>query len=666
MSTRTGDARVAARLPARVRSGLLRLALLPLALLLLLGAGDPVEFYATVGSPTAQLGDPISVKVVLSLDTAGGEPAELKIPVMQDLDVAGKQQSSQTQLRMDASGTHVTRSMVVSLRLMARRTGVLTIEPFQTVIGGRAYATSPLTVKVLPRDPNRADPNAQQNDEPVDPLQQRLQQQMQQLQQMQQMFGGGLAGGGGDPFEEMLGSGAPPNENDLFLRASLDKKEAWLGEQVTLSLWLFARVDIGGIEGLKLPKLDSFWNEELETPQNVTGDVKMVNGVPYRAYLLRRRALFGLRAGKQTIEPVELDVLAGISVFGGGTKVHRVSQPLQVELKALPPGAPKEFQSAHVGQWKLSVVTPNGNPVVPATVGQPVALQVVVEGVGNYKNLAPPHLPEVRGLRFFDPTQSDKTQIARLRFGGRRALEYLINPEQTGEFTLPPLSLTFFDPVTGSYQSATTEPVKLVVAAGQGGVTSLGGTAQAGLNAGANVVGTGLLRPVRPTPRLEPESVPLHQRAAFPYLVGSPVALMLLGSVVDAARKRARNEGPEDRRKGAAKRARKLLSGAAALLEQGDSGAYHAAVARALTDWLTDHLGFAAAGLTREELGRRLVESGAEPELVATTLGVLETCEYGRFAPGAQDARRKVLDDATAALVALEAAKLRRLHVEAA
>ena len=111
-----------------------------------------------------------------------------------------------------------------------------------------------------------------------------------------------------------------------------------MGEQVTLSVWLLSRADVSHVEGLKMPRLDGFWAEELETPRQITAQTKYVDGVPYRAYLIQRRALFPLRAGEVAIDPVEIEIVTGRSFFGGGRKQHRASPAAQLTVKELPGG----------------------------------------------------------------------------------------------------------------------------------------------------------------------------------------------------------------------------------------------------------------------------------------------------------------------------------------
>ena len=188
--------------------------------------------------------------------------------------------------------------------------------------------------------------------------------------------------------------------------------------------------------------------------------------MPYRVYLLKRRALFPLKAGKQTVDPVEVDVSTGMSIFGAGHRSHRASQPVDVVVQPLPAGEPPGFVATNVGQWHITAST---NPSPAHTIiGQPVTLTVSIEGTGNLKDLSVPKLPPIQGLRAFDPTTTDKVTTTHGHYGGKRSMEYLLMPEQTGSFQVPAIELVAFNPATGTYTTSRSEIIPVDVAAGSG------------------------------------------------------------------------------------------------------------------------------------------------------------------------------------------------------
>src|SRR5206468_7077274 len=98
-----------------------------------------------------------------------------------------------------------------------------------------------------------------------------------------------------DPFSGFPQPEVPRSNSDLFLVAHLDKEEATVGEQVTLTLTVYSRVELSQIESPKWPDLDGFWNESLHSPTQLAPEQKVLNGVPHKAYLPKRLALFPLQ-----------------------------------------------------------------------------------------------------------------------------------------------------------------------------------------------------------------------------------------------------------------------------------------------------------------------------------------------------------------------------------
>ena len=327
----------------------------------------------------------------------------------------------------------------------------------------------------------------------------------------------------------------PRGDTDLFLRASLDRDEVYVGEQTTLSLYIYSRVDLSSVDAVTMPKLEGFWSEDVESPTQLSGEQKIVNGIPYRAYLLRRRALFPVKAGALTITPAEADITTGF--LFAGHRVHRVANGLKVKVKPLPPGGPPGVANANVGSWQLTL------DVSPTSVelGQPITVKVILDGTGNVKNVSPPKLTAPAALKVYDPTTTDKVTPNKNKIQGRRMMEYLVMPQRTGTFTLPALEFPYFDPRRREYDVTRTDPVTITVEAGAGGATSMGPVATPSHDAAneqKNVLTASGLRPLRYQARFVAPSTPLWEQLFFLPAVLAPVGLLFGVMVVGQVRGR--------------------------------------------------------------------------------------------------------------------------------
>jgi hypothetical protein len=599
-----------------------------------LAAADEPEILASLDRDEVALDDSLTLSIAVTVSSRG-EAGDLHLPALRDFDIVSRSSSEQVSFVFSAGTPSFRRTTVTTLSLTPHRAGVLVIEPARLAFHGETYSSKQLSVHVLPAGTPAAKTRPQRRP-PPDPFA--------QLDPF-----AGQAPPGEDPLSEgRIGS------RDLVLRGSVDNERPFVGQQVTYSLWLLARVNVSGIDKLQLPKMDGFWTEEVDAPQQLVGEARIVDGAPMQAYLLRRRALFPLRPGKVAIDPAEVEVLTGMGLLFSRSSVRRASQPIALEVQPLPSPRPPGFDEGNVGQWSLTAsVEP---PAVNA--GQPVTLRLVLSGRGNLRDVQMPRLPAIAGLRAYDATTVDKPATEQGRVGGTRTVEQLLVPERTGDIELPALLLETFDPAAKQYRTLRTQPLRIAVSAplSQGpGALALDRGSAAGSQ---NLLTAGGLRPIRlRLTRVEAGAAPWSSSWFWPALLLAPLLLGLLIGGRRALQLAARD--PDKLRvRGARSAARRRLRGAQALLARVGGGGpeFHAEVARALTGYLADRQGVAAAGLTREELVAALLARGHLKGVVEGLCGVLDECDRARFAPGSRDpkSQQALLEKADALLAALD------------
>ncbi len=650
--TRTGSGRF-------VRAALVALVTL---LAPLVAAAGP-SLVADVSVDLMGVGDQAVYTLTVS-DAMGGD---LEMPRFGNLRVSGPSKSMQSSFSFGGGRQRVQTSSVYAWTVSAGEEGRYVIGPATLRHNGEVFTSNTVEFRVegqaAPR-PQRQPPRAR-GVPGANGLLGNLLSQLGQLDGMDPLDGI-------DPFDAFAAfddqvNGRTPRqastgEADVFMRATIDKQEAYLGEQVTLSLYLFSQVDVTGVQSITFPKLDGFWAEDLETPTTLTPEIKTIKGVSYRAYMVRRRALFPLRAGELVIDPVEAQVGLGLGgIFGGGQEaVKRRSVPVKLKVKPLPAdGQPEGFEASNVGDFSLSATaTPQR-----VALGQPVQLRLTIDGSGSLKGLSLPKLPLPQGLKSFDPTVTDKVRVAQHRYGGTKSVEWVIIPERTGAFTLPAIELPIFAPSKGAYQVLRSSPIDLEVIAPAGGAPSA--SAQPGVaSPGAVNVLSGGIRPVRLDAALEGDTgTPPWNAPHFWPLAGGPVALggLAWGLSALVAMRRRRDPGQLKVRR-ARGVADKRLQAAQNLAQSGESQPFFAEVVRALQQFVSDKWGIAALGLTREELATRLVESGLSSADAEALRRLLDTCETARFSPLPADAEALAgtLDEASRLIDAIDALKSRR------
>jgi len=568
-------------------------------------AEEPARVSARADRAEIVLGEVLAVLVEVD---APEPPTAVEPPASDDFSIVSRGESRQSFFGLSGGSARARHVVRVTFGLLPRRAGPLTIPAFVAVVGGARHETQPIAVVVAPATAAPSGPSA-----PSTP-----------------------------PGRRGTWRGW---ERDLALEVRLDRREVFLGEQATASVWLLSPVPVVGTHGFRPPSYDGFWAENVETPRTLEAEVRDVGGVPTRAYLLQRVALFPTRAGALSLGAFEADVevrLGGgaFDPFPSHRRARRRSAPLQIRVRPLPPGAPGAFEPVNVGKIELAA------EIVPTSVaaGEPATVRITASGEGNVRAWSLPRLPRLAGARAYEPTSSDRVEPRRARVRGARLLETVIVPDGQGEVVVPPVSWSFFDPAARAYRTVRTAELRLAVSPG----------APAGSAPGANPLVAGL-RPIRSGGRLSARSPPPWRGPLF--LMG--LALPVLGfaglAAADLVRDRARAGTGARRLREAGRAARRRLARADRLSRRGGRSDLLAEVERALLGYASDKLSRPAAGLTRQDLARALAAAGAHPPAVRAIASALDACDAARFGgSGAEPA--EILAAAERALRLLEEA----------
>lgn len=585
-----------------------------------------VEFHMSVDRNKVGTEDTFRLDIVVGNAPEG---AVVQFPAPADFEVLSRNQSTQMSYSIGAGGAGVMRNLQkYTLVMRASRPGKLVIPPAGLQTATKTYHTQSITMEVVK---GRLAPDRPTRPQNVSPF----------------GFPPGFFPGGDpfgdlpDPFDEPQ---VPRGESDLFLRSSLDKSEVFVGEQVMLSLYIYSRMDLMSVDTVTMPKLEGFWSQDFKSPSELRPEDAVVNGVRYRRYLLRQKALFPMKSGEFTVEAPAADITTG--VYFAGSRVHKTGNAVTLKVKPLPKGGDG---SNLVGRWRLSRELSNSE----VTLGEPVQLKLVLEGRGNLQAAQLPVLKIPAGIKAFDPETVDKGTSAQGQLGGQRTVEYVLVPQQTGEFVLPGVTLPWFDPETHTWETTSVDPVTLTVRPAANGATAMGtGGGPVTPDGPKNQLVAGGLKSLRHTAHFAPPREALWSRPWFLPAALGPVGLALLLGVFGFIRGALGTTSPEAQKKQQARAARKRLAAAEKLAKTGKPADFYAEVERALNSFLDAKLGAPVTGLTRAELDARLAQAGVpEPERQRVA-AVFDTCDLGRYAPGMADpaSRQKALADAAAAM----------------
>lgn len=411
-----------------------------------------------------------SESVVLSVSvesTEEVEPQTPTLPPLNDFEVLNQWQAKEVRANLvqTPSGPQfqTMRRMVFNYQLSPKRLGALTIYPVEVVIDGRSYRTSALTLQVASGAGRRQAPNSAPGARPPPGFDD------EEASEEEDLFSQLLRRGMGQIPRGNGSRTLPTNPKEaFFIQVETDKTEAYVGEQVTVSFFLYTTGMIRDLDTLKYPSLKGFWKEDIEIATHLNFQQEVVDGVPYKKALLASFALFPIKEGTAVVDSYQAKctVIPGADPFGAlgmgrAFTFTKASQPVKITVKPLPlEGRPADFSGA-VGDFAVTARIEDNNVVS----NQPFPLKIRFEGRGNAKLIDIPPFQPPEGMELYDTQKEAKF------FGwGTSFKEFTVQliPRRDGEFEIPSIAASMFDPVTKKYISRATEPLRLRVGRGSG------------------------------------------------------------------------------------------------------------------------------------------------------------------------------------------------------
>lgn len=257
----------------------------------------------------------------------------------------------------------------------------------------------------------------------------------------------------------------------LFLKVETNKKEALVGECISAWYYLYVAVDIEG-KLTKSPSFTGFASYDIEGGNSDAYEVKKINGVPFRVYLVKQVQLYGLRSGIQRLEPVELeasiryrkmpqDIHDFLPSSGSADTVFNYiikSTPVEINIKKLPPISSGSYSGA-VGEFELKAFA--SRKLLAA--GTADTLHVVLKGSGNWHDVIFPAIIWPGGTEVYEPYQTERLNNFTVPVEGLRSMAYPIVFNQKGSYLIPPVSFTFFNPALRQYKTIQTDSIRITV-----------------------------------------------------------------------------------------------------------------------------------------------------------------------------------------------------------
>lgn len=430
---------------------------------------------------------------------------------------------------------------------------------------------------------------------------------------------------------------------NLFIRATANKKTVYLGEQVTITYKLYTRLSIAAQMSIsKLPQYKGFWSEELNTSNNISFSTEVVNGKRYRVGVLKKAALFPSQTGKLTITPFELNVPIRIKnrsrtgnifdsffndPFDQGQMINYDAKSNAVKIIVLPlpdKNVPASFKGA-VGNYTMSTSINKTNIKTNET----ASLKVNIKGSGNIKLLGIPKIKVPNGIDKFEPKVTENVNRAGIISGFKNA-EYVIIPRTPGKKEIAPIRFTFFNPAKKKYITLSSKKFVINVTPGKNIVPStLTGVSKEDIK----LLGEDIRFIKTGTNDLFKKRGIILLRYQFWLMTIIPLFLLIGILVWQKKQNKLAGDIRSLRYNKAQKVAKARLKKAKKLLHTKNELDFYSEISLVLFGYLEDKLHLSKAEFSLERAEQLLKEKGIDEKLITELKQCAEKCEFIRFAP---------------------------------
>ena len=190
-----------------------------------------------------------------------------------------------------------------------------------------------------------------------------------------------------------------PRREEVITIAEVDKKSAYVGEQIILAYKVLTQIPVVQVELKESPSLTGFWSEEVNLPKTPEARNRVLNGKQYTEYIVKKQVLFPTKSGTIEIPGSTFSLLVrtagNLFSFPNQNVITRKTASLSVKVNPLPEtGKPADFGGA-VGEFRLESSVDKNRAVT----GDAINLRIRLSGSGNFRTITEFPLPDLPGFK---------------------------------------------------------------------------------------------------------------------------------------------------------------------------------------------------------------------------------------------------------------------------
>ena len=565
-------------------------------------AADKVRFVAEAADVVVS-GD--QVRLVFTVNSQ--DIKDFRAPSIKGFDVLmGPSRSQQSSIQIINGKRTSNSSTAFTYILLAGSPGTYTIPAASVEVNGEKVFSNAISIKVLPQDQNSGN--------------------------------SGNNGGGSASSSRSQAAGSRISANDLFITATASKTTVHEQEAILLTYKVYTVVNLRQLYG-KMPDLKGFHTQEVELPQQKTFTLEHYKGRNYNTTVWSQYVLFPQQTGKLEIPSITFDgVVAQQTVsddpfdafFNGGGHVEvkkKITTP-KVVINVQPLPAKPAGLSGAVGEFKLA----SSINATDVKTNDAVTIKLTLSGTGNMKLIGTPEVKFPQDFEIYDPKVTDDYKLTNSGLTGTKTFEYLAIPRHAGNFTIPAVEFTYFDLKSNSYKTLKTEAYNLKVAKGQGNADQV--ISDFTNKESVKMLGRDIRFIKLGDSSLRPKGDFFFGTVGYYLCYLIPLLLFVVFAVIYRQKALENANVAKVKTKKANKVATRRMKLAGKLLAENKKNEFYDEVLKALWGYISDKLSIPVSQLSKDNIEAELTNYGVQEALIAEFIGVLNECEYARYAPG--------------------------------
>ena len=420
------------------------------------------------------------------------------------------------------------------------------------------------------------------------------------------------------------------DKSEVFINLKTNKSEIYVGEQISSVSEIYIKNGVN-IQNTNIQPIsyDGFWEDEVKVNSNKRKR-KIIDGINYTTIKFRHSVLTSQKSGLLIIPPTNMEIdiprkgrlIQNHPFFGPQYETVITTQNIktkekQIRVKELPKPIPKNFYGTVSKKFSIRSEIDRTN----LKTSEAISFKVIFRGEGNINMLVPFEINFPNSFEVFDPIITDKTYIGNHNTGGTKIFEYILIPREKGNYTIPNVSFSYFNPQTKEYSTINSKSYDILVEQGKKYTPT-------------------------DTLNLPYEELSLLQNSSFSKIsfrkmlhsyfytvfwsISCIIILLILTSIILNNRK---TNPIDQKRKKSTKIAIRRLKNAQLCINNNNFDMFFEEIEKALWGYFADKFNVSHSQLSKETIEYYFKRNNIEIDLQNNFIELLNKCEFARYAP---------------------------------